>query len=203
MQTEERRRLIGAVRSAGRTPFRATVHAVPATRTTSSYRSGCPVPLRDLRLLRLTHLDLDGRVQTGELVVHATLAEGVVRVFRRLYEAQFPIARMRLVDEYGGSDDRSMAANNTSAFNCRAVTGGSSWSEHAYGRAIDVNPVQNPYVRGSTVEPHAGRAYLDRSARRPGMAEGLLVQAFAAEGWRWGGTWSSSKDYQHFSTTGR
>ena len=109
------------------------------------------------------------------------------------------------VEAFGGSDDASMAANNTSAFNCRKATGGTSWSEHSYGRAIDVNPVQNPYVKGSLVLPQSGSAYVDRSRTIPGMirAGDAVVRAFAAQGWAWGGTWTSLKDYQHFSTTGR
>jgi hypothetical protein len=106
------------------------------------------------------------------------------------------------VSAYGGDDDRSMAADNTSAFNCRFVGGTTRWSMHAYGEAIDVNPVENPYVRGSAVSPPAGRAYLDRARERKGMAvaNGVLVRAFAAVGWKWG---ASFGDYQHFSTTGR
>jgi hypothetical protein len=129
----------------------------------------------------------------------------MVRVFRALYEARFPVQRLRTVEQYGSDDDASMAANNTSAFNCRPVAGGTGWSEHAYGAALDVNPVQNPYVRGSTVEPEAGRAYLDRSHVRPGMvvAGDLVVRAFAAVGWEWGGDFRTLKDYQHFSASGR
>ena len=109
------------------------------------------------------------------------------------------------VEVYRGSDDRSMRADNTSGFNCRFVGGTSRWSEHAYGNAIDVNPVENPYVHGGLVEPPAGRAFLDRSQRRAGMATrtSVLVRTFDSAGWHWGGRWSSSKDYQHFSTTGR
>jgi poly-gamma-glutamate synthesis protein (capsule biosynthesis protein) len=112
---------------------------------------------------------------------------------------------MRLVDDYGGSDDASMDADNTSAFNCRNVAGTSRWSEHAYGRAIDINPVENPYVAGSHVSPAAGRAFLDRSQRRPGVvrAGDAVVRAFARVGWGWGGDFSSAQDYQHFSASGR
>jgi hypothetical protein len=111
---------------------------------------------------------------------------------------------MRSVDAYRANDDRSMAADNTSAFNCRFVSGTSRWSMHAYGEAIDVNPVENPYVNGSRVQPPAGQAYLDRSNFRPGMAVPgrSLVRAFAAVGWKWGGRWRGTPDYQHFSTTG-
>jgi hypothetical protein len=112
---------------------------------------------------------------------------------------------MEPVDVYDGDDNRSMAANNTSAFNCRAVTGGSSWSEHSYGTAIDINPLRNPYVRGGTVLPPEGSAYADRGLDEPGMihAGDEVVETFGAHGWIWGGTWDSTKDYQHFSTSGR
>ena len=127
----------------------------------------------------------------------------MVGVFRALYEQRFPIRRMRLVDAYDGSDARSMAADNTSAFNCRKVTGGTTWSEHSYGRAVDLNPVQNPYVAGSTVAPPAGASYVDRSPLRKGMVTPGVRSAFASIGWGWGGSWATKKDYQHFSATGR
>ena len=125
-------------------------------------------------------------------------------IFRRLYEIGYPIASMRLVDDFGGDDDASMSANNTSAFNCRPVTGGGGFSEHSYGTAIDVNPVQNPYLAGSTVLPAEGRQYVDRPDS-PGVihAGDEVVQAFADHGFRWGGTWSGPIDYQHFSVSGR
>ena len=169
----------------------------------SSWRPGCPVPLRDLRYLRLSFVRFDGTAGYGRMVVHEDVARSVVGVFRTLYEQRFPIRRMRLVDAYDGSDDASMAADNTSAYNCRKVTGGTSWSEHSYGRAIDVNPVQNPYVAGSTVAPPAGASYVDRSPLRKGMVTPGARSAFAAIGWSWGGSWTTKKDYQHFSATGR
>jgi D-alanyl-D-alanine carboxypeptidase len=136
------------------------------------------------------------RSAVGELTV----------VFRRLYRAQFPIRRMRPVDAYGGNDERSLAADNTAAFNCRYAVGPGPkrWSAHAYGQAIDVNPVENPYLEGGRVHPRAGKAYLDRTNVRPGMAVrgGLLVSAFASVGWQWGGRWTGTPDYQHFSATG-
>jgi D-alanyl-D-alanine carboxypeptidase len=185
--------------------FHATIAPAPAGRMTSSWRPGCPVTLRDLRLLTLTHWGFDGEVRRGELVVHEDQARAVKEVFRALFGARFPIKRMRLVDVYGGDDDRSMAANNTSGFNCRTVEGSSSWSEHAYGRAIDINPIQNPAVEGRRVSPPAGAHYLDRSGRSKGLirADDAVVRAFAAIGWGWGGYWTSFKDYQHFSATGR
>jgi len=170
-----------------------------------SWHAGCPVPLRDLRLLTLSTWGFDGRVHSGRLVVHRGVAPEVVAAFRRLYAARFPIRRMVTVDEYGGSDFRSIEADNTSAFNCRYVDGTTRWSEHAYGRALDVNPIENPYVSGGRTSHLASRPYLDRSRRRPGMAveRGALVRAFDRIGWGWGGRWSGAQDYQHFSASGR
>jgi poly-gamma-glutamate synthesis protein (capsule biosynthesis protein) len=172
----------------------------------SSWRPGCPVPLRDLRLIRLTFFGFDGRAHRGELVVHRWYAEGLVRVFRRLYEERFPIRRMRLVDHYGADDLRSMKADNTSAFNCRWRAGSPGvWSQHAYGRAVDVDPVENPYVTTDHVSPPAGVAYLDRTRRLPGMIHlhDAVWWAFHAIGWEWGGSWRTVRDYQHFSANGR
>jgi len=135
------------------------------------------------------------------------IVPNVVFVFRTLYRAGFPIRQMRPVDVFQGSDDRSAAADNTSAFNCRRAVapGATSWSMHAYGEAIDVNDVENPYLEGARVIPAAGKAYLNRSDVRPGMAVdgGILVYAFARAGWGWGGRFAGTPDYQHFSTNGR
>ncbi|MCW2679283.1 MAG: hypothetical protein JWM62_684 [Frankiales bacterium] len=195
----------GPFRHTGRGEFRSRTTTVTAARLGSSYRAGCPVGPADLRLVQVTYLGFDGRPHQGELVVARAHAAGMVTVFRRLYEARFPVQRMRTVEQYGSDDDRSMAANNTSAFNCRAVAGGTGWSEHAYGAALDLNPVQNPYVRGTTVEPAAGRAYVDRRDVRTGMvvAGDMVVRAFAGVGWEWGGDFRTLKDYQHFSASGR
>ncbi|MCG7287916.1 M15 family metallopeptidase [Cellulomonas sp. ACRRI] len=175
-----------------------------AARMSSSWRAGCPVPLTDLRYVTVTYRDVDGGAATGELVVHADVADSVVAVFGELFALGYPIRSMRLVDDFGGSDDASMAADNTSAFNCRPISRGTGWSEHAYGRAIDLNPVENPYVRGSLVLPPEGVPFADRPDA-PGVlhAGDPVVRAFAAHGWRWGGDWASPVDYQHFSTTGR
>jgi hypothetical protein len=188
--------------------FRGSVTVIDAktrARMRYSWRRGCPVGLVDLRLVTVDHWGFDRRVHRGELVVHRRYAQAVVRVAGRLFASRYPIARMRLVDVYQGDDDRSMAANNTSAFNCRPVAGTRRWSEHAYGGAIDLNPWQNPYVTGRHVSPPAGRPYANRARRAPGMVhEGdATVRAFASIGWGWGGRWRSSKDYQHFSASGR
>jgi hypothetical protein len=188
--------------------FRGTIARIDAAQarrmTGVSWRPGCPVALRDLRLLTLSHWGFDGRARTGRLVVHEDVAPELVAAFRRLHAARFPIRRMVPVDAYGASDFRSIEADNTSAFNCRYVEGTSRWSEHAYGRAIDVNPIENPYVSGGRTSHRASRPYVERTPRRPGMAfeGGTLVSAFDAIGWGWGGRWRSVKDYQHFSASG-
>jgi D-alanyl-D-alanine carboxypeptidase len=186
-------------------PFAASIKTVTAADLYASWRPGCPVHFSQLRAIDIRHFGNDGAVHRGRLIVHADLAQGMVAIFRDLYDARFPIQRMEPVDVYGGDDMRSIRANNTSAFNCRAVTGGSGWSEHAYGRAIDVNPFVNPYVKGGTVLPPEAARYTDRSRTDAGMihAGDAVVDAFAARGWSWGGYWSSLKDYQHFSTSGR
>ena len=165
----------------------------------------CPVPLADLRYVVVTHVGFDGRAHRGELVVHADVAADVADVFAALYADRFPIERMLLIDEYGGDDDRSMAANNTSGYNCRRVAGQATWSAHAYGRAIDINPVQNPYVVGGDVRPLAARPFVgvDRAedARpQPGVIrDGDVVRReFERLGWEWGGMYSDP-DFQHFS----
>ena len=171
-----------------------------------SWRPGCPVPLRDLRLVTATHHGFDGRDHTGRVIVNRDVAAQMLRVLRRLYDDGFPIRRMTLVDAFGGSDFRSIEADNTSAFNCRFVDGTRRYSEHAYGRAIDVNPIENPYVTSAGTTSHpASRRYRRRTPFRPGMAaEGhALVGAFDAAGWGWGGRWTGAKDYQHFSASGR
>jgi D-alanyl-D-alanine carboxypeptidase len=190
--------------------FRGAISVIgPAMRarmTGRSWRSGCPVQISGLRLLTLSYWGFDGRLHTGRLVVNADVTGAVVSVFHRLFDARFPIRRMRPVDDYGGSDFRSIEADNTSSFNCRAATGSTHWSEHAYGHAIDVDPIENPYVDGGQTSHAASRPYLDRSRHRPGMAYpgGVLVRAFASVGWGWGGSWSGSvHDYQHFSVSGR
>jgi hypothetical protein len=170
-----------------------------------SWQRGCPVGFDHLRLLRVDHWGFDGEVHRGRLVVHRDSARPMLRTMRELFRLRFPIRRMRLVDAYGADDHRSMAADNTSAFNCRTVAGTDRWSEHAFGHAIDVNPIENPYVTSDGyVSPPAGAPYRDRSQRAPGLIHrrGPVVAAFAANGWAWGGNWSWPKDYQHFSADG-
>lgn len=187
-----------------RKPFKARIDRVGRYRRHMigvSWRRGCPVPIRDLRIIRMRHHGFDGRVHRGRLMVHENIARKTVRIFRKLYRKDFPIRRMRLIEHFGGSDDRSMARDNSSAFNCRAITGQpGTYSVHSYGKAIDLNTRENPYVNGDTVLPPAGRRFLDRSNVRKGMIvrPGVVVRAFTRRGFDWGGDWTSLKDYQHF-----
>jgi hypothetical protein len=191
---------------AAQPPFHATVAAVSAAQLGRSWHPGCPVGPSSLRRVFVSYLGFDGRAHRGELVVNRAVTGEITTVFAALYAARFPVRRMRPVSAYGGSDDRSAAADNTSAFNCRlAVSAGPKrWSAHAYGEAIDVNDVENPYLVGGRVIPPAGARFRDRSRARPGMAVrgGVLVRAFASVGWSWGGRWAGSPDYQHFSRNG-
>ena len=188
-------------------PFKAHSSGIgrQMRRHMSSWHRGCPVPVRRLRLLTVSFWGFDRRAHTGRLVADRSAVRPLIRAMRRLYAARFPIKRMVPVDAYGGSDNRSMAADNTSAFNCRRVAGTRSWSEHAYGRAIDINPVENPEVDGRKISPPRGARNANRRRHARGMIRrhGVVVRAFRAVGWGWGGRWSSPKDYQHFSATGR
>ena len=168
--------------------------------------SRCPVELADLRLLSVRYVGFDGQAHIGQLIVHRRHAQDLIGVFRELYEARFPIRRMRLVDAYGGDDDRSMAADNTSAYNCRTVAGQSTFSAHAYGAAVDINPVENPYVTADGILPPAGQRFVDvdrtakaTAARGVIVTDDVVVRAFARIGWKWGGVWNEA-DYQHFSS---
>ena len=187
-------------------PFHASVQTVTAAQLGASWHPGCPVGPSALRAVRVAYWDFGGRRRVGTIVVDRAVTGDVVRVFALLYRARFPIRSMAPVAAYGGSDDRSMAADNTSGFNCRyaVAPGPKRWSVHAYGEAIDVNTVENPYLEGGRVLPPAGAAFRDRSHLRPGMAVagGTLVRAFASAGWLWGGRWAGSPDWQHFSKTG-
>jgi hypothetical protein len=186
--------------------FHAHVEAVTAAELGGSWHKGCPVGPAQLRTIALSYVGFDGRAHTGALVVNRAVAGDVETVFRRLYTGRFPIRRMTPIAQFGGSDTRSMAVDNTSAFNCRyaVAPGPKRWSVHAYGEAVDVNTVENPYLEGGQVLPPAGRAYTNRSRYRKGMAVagGVLVRAFASVGWLWGGRWTGSPDWQHFSQTG-
>lgn len=182
------------------TSTRALTTAEQNAMTGVSWRPGCPVPLSQLRNVSVTYFDFAGQPREGSLVVRADRAADTTDVFGRLYATRYPIQQIRPIEAFGGSDDASMSANNTSAFNCRPVVGGSGYSKHAYGVAIDINPVQNPYVKGGQVLPPSGRAFLNRGSAHPAVlrADSVAVREFRARGWTWGGSWNSLEDYQHF-----
>ncbi|MEQ8834390.1 MAG: M15 family metallopeptidase [Miltoncostaeaceae bacterium] len=190
-------------------PFASVVRALApgerAAMTPAAWRPGCPVHIRALRVVVMRHHDFGGRVRIGRLVVHNDVARDVVRAFARMYRARVPIRRMIPIERLGGDDSRSVDADNTSAFNCRTVAGTSRYSQHAYGRAIDINPRENPYVRSDGyVRDPAARPFIRRKPVRRGMAVegGTMVRAFDALGWEWGGRWRGDLDYQHFSRDG-
>ncbi|GIT99132.1 M15 family metallopeptidase [Sulfurovum sp. TSL1] len=172
-----------------------------------SWRTGCPVPLRDLRYLRITHINFNGEEQMGELIVHKEVSAEVTEIFEALYKAGYPINKMRLVSDYKGSDWQSIESDNTSAFNCRAATGSKKWSKHSYGKAIDINPIENPYIsRKGHISHKASEIYRKRVHQKSTYEDRAVllnsdkaVLLFKKYGWEWGGDWSDVKDYQHFS----
>jgi D-alanyl-D-alanine carboxypeptidase len=197
-------------------PFHSTIEPLPKPVKTQLkergvWERGCPVPLSGLRLLTVSHRDFDGRRRTGQLIVNKDAARPLARVFRKLYRMRFPIRHMRLDDAYGPRRDRPRDGDVSGSFECRQAvpspcTGGDrtgTWSMHAYGLAVDLNPRENPYVGcGQSRDPTA-RSYRDRSRHRPGMVTRRVVEAFRSIGWGWGGAWAGdTKDYMHFSSTG-
>lgn len=185
--------------------FAATIGPLtgePLTRST--WKEGCPVPPEELRYVTVTFRGFDGLSHVGELIVGAAWAEQIVEVFEQAWNADFPFEEMRIVTPADLEAEPTGDSNNTASFVCRAVTGGSRFSEHAYGLAIDINPFHNPYIRGDVVLPELADAYLDRDNLRLGMltADHPVVLAFKDMGWAWGGDWNSLKDWQHFSHNG-
>ncbi len=188
--------------------FHATVEPVTRAfvrRTDLAWKPGCPVPLADLRVLTMGFHGFDGGVHTGRLVVNASVADDVVGVFRTLFAAGFPLEQMTLATNAGLEAAPTGDGNETSAYACRPTTGATTWSAHAYGLAVDVNPFMNPYHKGDLVIPELASSYLDRSWRRPGMIfrDGVVWRAFHAVGWTWGGDFHSLKDLHHFSANGQ
>jgi hypothetical protein len=183
---------------------RVTTPAPAAVIARSTWAPGCPVGAADLSWLRLTFRGFDGGRHTGELLVNRSVAADLVQVFHDLYDAGFPIEEMRITTKAEQTAAPTGDGNDTGAFNCRAARGATSYSRHAYGLAVDVNPFQNPYLKGDLVLPELASAYRDRGWRRPGMIlpGGVVVRAFARIGWGWGGSWQSLKDLQHFSDDG-
>jgi len=165
-----------------------------------SFKENTTLTHDDLTYLTITHVDFNGENRTGNMIVAAELGEEVLEIFQEIYESGFPVYSIYLIDYFDACDDRSMAANNSSAFNFRYVVNTNRLSRHAFGVAIDINPVQNPYVRGETILPAAGIDYLDRTDIRSGMITpgDAVYEAFVSRGWTWGGNWRSLKDYHHF-----
>ena len=174
----------------------------------NSWKKGCPVPLEDLRYIRILHWNFKGTSNMGELIVHADVARGVTEIFKELYAIGYPVRQMKLVSEFKGNDWQSIEADNTSALNCRPVTGNKKkWSNHAYGKAIDINPIENPYISRTGYISHKASAPYRKRVHKPsrGLADKAMVlkedkatQIFEKYGWAWGGDWSPVKDYQHF-----
>lgn len=187
--------------------FRHGIARVPRASLGRSWHRGCPVGPDSLRGLRLGYWGFDGAKHYGVLVVNASAVSAIRRAFGKVRRAHFPIRRMKPVSVYGGSDNRSMNHDNTSAFNCRyaVASGPKTWSEHAYGDAVDIDTRENPYKFNGTILPPSGKPYANRSHHKRGMIfpHGPVVKAFDALGWGWGGRWSGSPDYQHFSVNGR
>lgn len=186
--------------------FESTIGSVPvAVADRSSWTEECPVALEDLAYITVSHVGFDGRFHTGEMIVNATVAEDVVGVFARLHAARFPIEQMRVIRAEEIDAHPTGDWNDTTSFVCRPAVGAGSWSMHAYGLAIDINPFHNPYLKGDLVLPELASFYLDRELGQPGMIAGgdLVVQTFADIGWTWGGDWSSLKDWMHFSQNGK
>ncbi|GAB1811814.1 M15 family metallopeptidase [Mycobacterium sp. MUNTM1] len=183
-------------------PTAGDVRPVTAAELGASWRPGCPVDPAQLRRVEVDHVGFDGGTHRGELIVHQDLVPEVITVFAELYRARFPIEKIRSADRYPAADDElSMEDDNTSAFNCRGIPWSEHWSQHAYGRAIDLNPRLNPCVYADgTFQPHNATEYLDRSRGDPGLLHGgdAAVRIFTDRGWRWGGEWASPVDYQHF-----
>jgi hypothetical protein len=197
-------------------PFHSSVEPLPADtaaqlKASGFWHAGCPVSRNDLRLLTVTYRGFDKQDHSGQLVVNQDAAHPLARVFHRLYRLHFPIRHMAFADAYGPRGERPRDGDVTASFDCRQAvpspcTGGrgtGTWSMHAYGRAVDLNPLENPYVGCGQSRDPATKPYRDRSHHRPGMVTRRVIKAFRSIGWGWGGSWSgNTKDYMHFSSTG-
>ncbi|MBQ3758610.1 MAG: M15 family metallopeptidase [Synergistaceae bacterium] len=172
-----------------------------------SYKDNCPIPLEDLRYLRVLHKDINGETHEGEMVCSVHIASDVLEIFKALYEAGYPIERVRLVDEYDADDETSMRDNNSSCFNFRFITHSTKISKHGLGLAVDINTLYNPYVKetkdGRILEPATAGEYVDRTKSFPYKIEkgDLCYRLFIECGFEWGGEWKSLKDYQHFEVS--
>ena len=175
--------------------------------TGHSWHKGCPVSLTELRYIRMTYHTFKGEEKEGEMIVHEDVAKEVTYIFKLLYNIGYPVRQMRLVSDFGGSDWQSIEADNTSAFNCRKATGSTHWSKHSYGKAIDLNSIENPYIsRSGHIAHKVSWQYRKRIHKKHTAADKAVllkndkaVHIFKKYGWKWGGDWSGVKDYQHFS----
>ena len=169
-----------------------------------SYKADCTLPLSDLRYVHVLYTDFEGNTSEGELVVNKYIAQDVLEIFRELYDAKYPIEKIRLVDDYNADDELSMADNNSSAFNYRCISYSKTVSKHGLGLAVDINTLYNPYVKTVngklSVEPANATAYVDRTKNFKHKIDkkDLAYQVFLKHGFEWGGSWKKSKDYQHF-----
>jgi len=181
--------------------FFSSLHAKQNT-----LKDNCPVPLKDLKLLTIKHLGYDGKDKLGKLLIHKSIASNVEKIFEELYQIKYPIFQMKLVSEYNNDDWQSIEANNTSAFNCRVVAGTKKWSNHSYGKAIDINPIENPYIsRKGYISHKESLKYRKRVHKENTLKDREIllkdddaVKIFKKYGWSWGGDWITIKDYQHF-----
>lgn len=171
----------------------------------STWHDGCPITTDELAYVQVSFYGFDGVTHTGEILIHQDHATDIVGVFQQLHAARFPLEALRVISQEELDREATGDGNVSTGFVCRSVVSGASWSEHAYGRAIDINPFHNPYLRGTKVIPELATTYLDRSNVRSGMIvdSDVVVEAFATIGWPWGGNWVSAKDWMHFSSTGR
>jgi hypothetical protein len=176
----------------------------PDVAARSSWIPECPVTLAELAYVNVSHVGFDGEFHTGELLVNGAWADEIVGVFRRLHEERFPIEQMRVIRAEEIDAPPTGDWNDTTSFVCRPAVGNTSWSQHAYGLAVDINPFHNPYEKGDLVLPELASAYTDRDNLRPGMIQAgdVVVDAFAEIGWAWGGNWNTLKDWMHFSASG-
>lgn len=195
----------GAAKVQDSTGFQSNINSIPSEfiRQMKQYtwHAGCPVPISDLRYVTLTYWGFDHREHLGVLILNKAVAEEVVTVFKSLYKHRFPIQQMEPMETYKGDDAAAMSDNNTSAFVCRKVTGQPGiYSQHSYGRAIDINPKLNPYVKGELILPAEGAQFVQRNQSYPGMIvkDSLIYKLFIQQGWDWGGSWFDVQDYQHF-----
>ena len=185
--------------------FHSTIDSIPSdVLARSSWVPECPVSLEELSYLTMSHFGFDGRFHTGEMIVNAAVAEQVVEIFRQLHEVRFPIEQMRVITKEEIDAHPTGDWNDTTSFVCRPAVGSTSWSQHAYGTGIDINPFHNPYVKGDLVLPELASAYVDRDDVRVGMIVpgDVATEAFGEIGWGWGGNWNSLKDWMHFSLSG-